>query len=322
MPKVAVVGCGYWGKNLVRVFRELDVLDTVCEKSLDILNIFKKKYPEINLESNIKYILDSKEITAVAIATPAITHYSLVKQALLAGKDVFVEKPLSLKVKEGEELVKIAKKAKRILMVGHILQYHPAVTKLKDIIVAGGLGDIQYIYSNRLNIGKLRTEENILWSFAPHDISTIMMLLDQQPTHVYSFGEDYITKGIYDTTMTTLEFKNNIKGHVFVSWIHPYKEQKLVVVGSKAMAVFDDISKEKLVIYQHKIEYIDGKIPVAKKAEHKVVPVGDGEPLSLELQHFIECIKKRKNPKTDGNEGLRVLKVLKAAELSLVKKRG
>ena len=182
----------------------------------------------------------------------------------MAGKDVFAEKPLALTVKEGEELVKIASAKNRILMIGHILQYHPAIIKLKAYISSGELGKIQYIYSNRLNIGKLRVEENILWSFAPHDISVILMLLEEESAEVSAFGDDYLNKGIYDTTLTTLEFKNGVKGHVFVSWLHPYKEQKLIVVGSKAMVVFDDMSDDKLFLYPHKIEWKDGKVPVAQ----------------------------------------------------------
>jgi UDP-2-acetamido-3-amino-2,3-dideoxy-glucuronate N-acetyltransferase len=244
-------------------------------------------------------------------------HYEMVKEALKAGKDVYVEKPLALNVKEGQEIADIAEKEKKILMVGHILRYHPAVIKLKELISSGELGRVEYIYSNRLNIGKLRTEENILWSFAPHDISVILMLLEEEPVRVSAFGGDYLNRGVYDTTLTTLEFRNGVKGHIFVSWIHPYKEQKLIVVGSKAMAVFDDVSKEKLFLYPHKIEWKNGKIPVAQKAEYQVVPLNSAEPLKEELSHFIECVSKRKKPLTDGYEGLRVLRILEMAEKSL-----
>ncbi len=313
--KIAVVGAGYWGKNLVRNFNQMGILYAICESNPDNPNLIP--YKGVKLYTSYSELLKDREIEAVAIATPAVTHYSLVKQALKAGKDVFVEKPLALTVKEGEELVEIAHKEKRILMVGHILQYHPAVKKLKEIITSGGLGKVQYIYSNRLNIGKLRTEENILWSFAPHDISAILMLLGEEPTKVTSMGGDYLNKGIYDTTLTTLEFRNGIKGHIFVSWIHPYKEQKLIIAGSKAMVVFDDVSKEKLFLYPHKIEWKDGKVPEVQKAEYEVIPVEAGEPLNLELSHFAECVMQRKQPKTDGVEGLRVLKILELAEESI-----
>jgi len=314
---IGLIGLGYWGKNILRNLFELGVLHTAGDLSHQIISERSKEFHGVNYITKFEEMLNNKDIKAVAIATPAATHYEYVKQALLAGKDVFVEKPLALTVKEGQEIVDIASKGKRVLMVGHILLYHPAVIKLKKVIASGVLGKVEYIYSNRLNIGKLRTEENILWSFAPHDISVIIALLEEEPASVKAFGGDYLNKGIYDTTMTTLEFKNGVKGHIFVSWLHPYKEQKLIVVGSKAMAVFDDVSKEKLFLYPHKIEWKDGKIPIAQKVDYEVIPVEDGEPLKLELQHFIDCVLQRKTPKTDGNEGLRVLKVLEQAEKAL-----
>ncbi len=312
MAKIAVAGAGYWGKNLIRNFHQLGMLYAICESDPDNPNL--APYKEAKRYTVFDELLKDSEVDAVAIATPAVTHYELVKKALFHGKDVFVEKPLALTVKEGEELVALAEKEGRILMVGHILQYHPAVRKLKEMISSGELGKIEYVYSNRLNIGKLRTEENILWSFAPHDISVILMLLDEEPVRVSAMGGDYLTKGLYDTTLTTLEFRNGVKGHIFVSWLHPFKEQKLIVVGSKAMAVFDDVSKEKLFLYPHKIEWKNGKIPLAQKAEHQVIPVEAGEPLNLELNHFAECVRNRKRPHTDGAEGLRVLKILEQAE--------
>lgn len=315
MLKVAVVGAGYWGKNLLRVFNELGILCAICESNPNNPNL--TPYTGIKLYTDYLDLLSDANIEAVAIAAPAAMHYEMVKKALELGKDVYVEKPLALVVREGQEIVDIADREKRILMVGHILQYHPAVIKLKELISSGELGRIEYIYSNRLNIGKLRTEENILWSFAPHDISVILMLLGEEPIQVSAFGGDYLNRGIYDTTLTTLEFQNGVKGHIFVSWLHPYKEQKLIVVGSKAMAVFDDVSKEKLFLYPHKIEWKEGKIPVAQKAEYQVVPIDKKEPLKEELSHFIECVSKREKPLTDGFEGLRVLKILELAEKSL-----
>ncbi|MBI5665737.1 MAG: Gfo/Idh/MocA family oxidoreductase [Nitrospirae bacterium] len=315
---IAQVGLGYWGKNLLRNFYELGVINIACDSSGDIIAERKKSFPDINYTSSFNVVLTSPDIKAIAISAPAVTHYDLVKKSLMAGKDVFVEKPLALTVKEGEELVQLAEEKNRILMVGHILQFHPAVTKLKEMIASGELGKIQYIYSNRLNIGKLRTEENILWSFAPHDISVILYLLGEEPVRVSAFGGHYLSEGIYDTTMTTMEFKNGVKSHIFVSWLHPFKEQKLIVVGSKAMAVFDDMSQEKLFIYPHKIEWQGGKIPVAQKADCHSVALDKKEPLKEELRHFIECVQERKTPKTDGNEGLSVLKILELAENGLL----
>src|SRR3989337_4437423 len=315
MVKVAVVGAGYWGKNLLRNFSELGALYAICESNPDNPNL--TPYKETKLYTEYHELLSNSNVDAVAIAAPAVMHYEIVKEALELGKDVYVEKPLALTVKEGEELVRLAENKNRILMVGHILQYHPAIIKLKALISSGGLGKIQYIYSNRLNIGKLRTEENILWSFAPHDISAILMLLEEEPVKVTSAGGNYLNKGIYDITITTLEFGNGIKGHIFVSWLHPYKEQKLVVVGSKAMAVFDDVSDEKLFLYPHEIVWKDGKIPVAQKADSQIIPFDKGEPLKEELKHFVECIQRRCIPKTSGIEGLKVLKILEEAEKCL-----
>jgi UDP-2-acetamido-3-amino-2,3-dideoxy-glucuronate N-acetyltransferase len=230
-----------------------------------------------------------------------------------------VEKPLALTVKEGAELVSLAEKKKLILMVGHILQFHPAVIKLKEIIKNRELGSIRYLYSNRLNIGKLRTEENVLWSFAPHDISLILMFMEgEEPKQVLAYGGAYINKNICDTTLTVLEFDNGVKGHIFVSWLHPYKEQKLVVVGSEKMAVFDDLSMEKLYLYPHTIEWNNGNVPVAHKADFFPVKCERKQPLREELLHFLDCIKFRKIPKTSGKEGLQVLKILEKAEKSLI----
>lgn len=315
--KIGMIGLGYWGKNILRNLYELGVLNIACDLDSNIINERKKDFPGLSFTLDYKDVFKNPQINAVVIATPAVTHYQLVKSALAAGKDVFVEKPLALNAATGKELVAFSKKKKKILMVGHILQYHPAFIKLKEIVEKGELGKIRYVYSNRLNIGKLRVEENILWSFAPHDISAILMLLGKEPSRVSAFGGKYITKGIYDVTVTSLEFKGGVKGHIFVSWLHPYKEQKMIVVGTKAMAVFDDVSDEKLFIYPHKVECLEGKIPVIQKAQYHIVDVEKKEPLKEEMKHFIDCVNFRKKPRTDGAEGLRVLRVLEVAEKSL-----
>ncbi len=314
---IGMIGLGYWGKNVLRNLSELDVLHTACDLNEQLIAARQKEYPQVQFTSSPEELIQNPDISAVVISSPAVTHYGIAKQAFLAGKDVFVEKPLALTVAEGEELVRMADDHKRILMVGHILQYHPAVRKLRAMIQGGELGKIQYIYSNRLNIGKLRVEENILWSFAPHDISVILMLLGEEPMSVSSFGGSYLNAPITDVTMTHLEFRNSVKAHIFVSWLHPFKEQKLVVVGSEAMAVFDDQKEDKLFLYSHKIDWKDGKIPVARKAEYQVVPIDKAEPLKEELGHFCMCCEDRKAPLTDGHEGLRVLRILEAAEKSM-----
>lgn len=309
-PFIAHIGLGYWGKNILRNLFELGVLHTACDVSEKLIEERKKEYPEIKFTTKFDELLENKEIKAIVISTPAVMHFELAKKALLSGKDVFVEKPLALKLEEAKELIELAKKEDKILMVGHILHYHPAVVKMKEIIKEGRIGKIQYVYSNRLNIGKVRTEENVIWSLAPHDVSLILDIVGDEPEDIQVSKDSYLTKSVDDIAVINLAFKNNVKAHIFVSWLNPFKEQKFVVVGSDGMLVFDDVSKEKLVYYPHKIEWIDGKIPVAKKEEGQIIPISAGEPLKLELMHFIECIEKRETPYTDGNEGLKVLKVL------------
>lgn len=316
---IGLIGAGNWGKNHLRNLYKLGVLNCVMETSAGVAGKLKEEYPDLEFVNKLDDLLGRKEIKGVVIAAPAELHYELTKKTLLSGKDVLVEKPLALNVSEGEELVALAAEHNRILMVGHILQYHSAVIRLKEMIDNGDLGRIRYIYSNRLNIGKLRTEENVLWSFAPHDISLIIMLMNGEgPYRVEAHGGSYLSSGVYDTTLTTLEFKNGVKGHVFVSWLHPFKEQKLVVVGSEKMVVFDDVSKEKLFIYPHKIKWEKGKIPVAKKEDFITLDLELKQPLEEELKHFIHCMEIRSIPKTDGQEGLTVLKVLEEAQKKLI----
>jgi UDP-2-acetamido-3-amino-2,3-dideoxy-glucuronate N-acetyltransferase len=315
---IALIGAGHWGKNHLRNLEELGALNCVLETSDKVAAAMQKTYPGVAFVKNEQQIIDNPGVKGVVIAAPAELHYRLAKKFLMAGKDVLVEKPLALRASEGEELVQLARQKNAVLMVGHILLYHSAVLKLKEVIDAGELGRIRYIYSNRLNIGKLRTEENVLWSFAPHDISLMLMLLDnEEPLKVTATGGAYLNPDIFDTTLTTLEFENGVKGHVFVSWLHPFKEQKLVVVGSDKMAVFDDISDEKLFVYPHKITWEKGKIPVAHKADYNVLEFEKKQPLAEELLHFIDCIETRKTPRTNGDEGLRVLKILEKAQDAL-----
>ena len=313
---IAVVGAGYWGKNLVRNFAELGVLLLICEKDSQKITLFKEKYPQIKTTRIFEEVLKNKAVKGVVLATPAASHFRLGKEVLNSGKDLFVEKPLSLSVREGKELVNLAKEKKAILMIGHLLVYHPAMVKLKEIIRKGKLGKIYYLYSNRLNLGKFRTEENILWSFAPHDISVILHLLEEEPESVGAVGSAYLNPHIFDVTVTNLRFKSGVGAHILVSWLHPYKEQKLIVVGEQGMVLFDDLAKNKLTLFRHQVEW-KGRIPTPKKREGKPISFRVEEPLYLECRHFAECIKTRKTPQTDGAEGLRVLRVLETAENSL-----
>ncbi len=312
--KISLIGAGYWGKNILRNLYELGFIRSVYDASRERREELKEKYSSVNFVDSIDKVLEDPEVLGVCIATPAATHYEVSKMALNAGKHVFVEKPLALKVEEAEELIKIAESSGKILMVGHILNYHPAVLKMKEMISGGEIGRIYYIYSNRLNIGKLRTEENIIWSFAPHDVSVILNLVGEEPLKINATGGSYITPDIFDVTLMDFQFRNNIRGHIFVSWLHPFKEQKLVVVGSEAMLLFDDLTEEKLFLYPHRIKWIEGKIPVAEKAEREPIPIEKKEPLKEELIAFGRAILTGKPPYTDGKEGLRVLKILNEAE--------
>ena len=319
--KIGCIGAGYWGKNLVRNFKELGVLSTVCETDPHARADMKRQYPNVTFTDAAAQVFADPEITGVAIATPAVTHANLVQEALLAGKDVFVEKPLALSVDEAQKLNDLASDKRLVLMVGHLLWYHPAVIQLKKLVEDGDLGRIEYIYSNRLNLGKIRREENILWSFAPHDISVILGLVGEMPDTINAQGGNYLHDQIADVTVSLLSFPSGVKAHIFVSWLHPFKEQKLIVVGDRQMAVFDDLETEnKLVVYPHAITW-KNHLPVPTKAKSEPVPVKSTEPLREECLHFLHCIQTRETPRTDGNEGLRVLTVLQRCQEALQRKR-
>jgi UDP-2-acetamido-3-amino-2,3-dideoxy-glucuronate N-acetyltransferase len=313
---VAVVGNGYWGKNLVRNFFELGALRTVCDGNPLVEANVRERHPQLTFCRDYSEVLADESIHAVVLATPAALHFDMAKRALQAGKDVFVEKPLALSTTEGSELAELAAKNHRILMVGHILQYHPAVRKLRELINGGSLGRIEYVYSNRLNMGKIRTEENILWSFAPHDISVMLSLLGEEPESVTCEGGYYLSHNVADVTLSQFAFASGVRAHIFVSWLHPFKEQRLVVIGSEKMAVFDDTAGDKLVLYPHRVEWKD-RIPNAVKAEAEPVALEAAEPLRNECRHFLDCMVSRRRPLTDGHEGLRVLQVLNACQKSL-----
>ena len=285
---IAVIGTGYWGKNLVRNFHQLGALHSICDTDLQKLNEFKKQYPDVQIRTALGDVLDDSEVRGVAIATPAVSHEAVVREALLAGKDVFVEKPLCLSESAAKELTELAQEADRILMVGHLLHYHNAVIKLRELVRSGDLGRIRYIYSNRLNIGKLRQEENVLWSFAPHDVSVILGLLNEVPISVQAQGGNFLHHDIADTTVSMLNFASGVRAHIFVSWLHPFKEQKLVVVGEQKMAVFNDTLPwpEKLELYPHTVQWQDN-IPVAHKADAEPVMLTQHEPLRSECEAFL-----------------------------------
>lgn len=314
---IVVVGAGSWGGNHIRNFFNNGTLYGVYDIKKEKRDEVSLNYPDIKIFENYEDVLSDGNVKGIVIATLSSTHYELTKKALLSGKDVLCEKPLSINYTEGEELVKLAEKNKRILMVGHIMEYHPAVKKIEGMIEKGELGKILYLYSNRLNLGKVRKEENILWSFAPHDIAIILRLLKEEPFEISSKPAYYLNPCVADVTLTFLSFSSGVRGHIFVSWLHPYKEQRLVVIGEKGMIVFNDTSqREKLIFYKHNFKWMD-RLAVAVPSEGEIVEIEDIEPMKIQTEDFIECIIKRKVPVSSGKEALKVLKILSLCEESL-----
>lgn len=319
LPNIALLGCGYWGKNLARNMYELGVLKLVCDPSDSCRKIANEIAPGVETSADFNEAINSKEINALVIATPAATHFDLVRTGLIAGKDIFVEKPLALDAKQGVELMNLAKNLNCILMVGHLLEYHPAVQKLRELIDLGELGNVSYIYSNRLNFGKVRTEENALWSFAPHDVAVILRLFGEMPIKASATGGSYITPGLEDVTISSLLFKSGCRAHIFVNWLNPFKEQKLVVIGNKRIAVFDDTEKKhKLTLYNQNAKIINS-IPTLSNDGKEYIEIMNNEPLRLECEHFLDSVKTRTHPLTDACSGVQVLRVLEACQTSISK---
>ncbi|HKY36987.1 MAG TPA: Gfo/Idh/MocA family oxidoreductase [Polyangiaceae bacterium] len=317
---LALLGAGHWGKNLARSFDGLGALGVVCEASEAALESIRRQYPQVRTTSSYAEVLADPKINKVAIAAPAALHYELAEAALKAGKDVYVEKPLCLRLEHAEALVKLAGSSGKVLMVGHLLQYHPCVVRLRELVADGTLGKVLTITSNRLNLGKFRTEENALWSFAPHDISVILSLLgDRLPESVRCMGNAYLSQDVADSTITVMRFSGNVMAQIYVTWLNPFKEQKLTIAGSDGMAVFDDTKPwaEKLTLYRKYLSWAKGQEPVPLKVTGEAVAVPEGEPLRAECDHFLSVCRDRQRPRTDGPEGLRVLQVLDMAQRSL-----
>ncbi len=323
MVKLGAVGLGAWGWNVARAFSELKDCELIscCDLDPRRRESARKSWPSVVPVADLDAML-STNVDAVAIAAPAVDHYTMTKKALLADRDVFVEKPFALNVRDAEELVELADKRNRVLMVGHLLEYHPVVRRLKNLIHSGELGQVYYIYTQRVNLGRIRGDENAMWSFAPHDISQILYMLDMEPTDVSARGQSYIQDGIEDVVFLSLFFENRIMAHIHLSWLDPHKVRKTTVVGANKMAVFDDSSAtEKLRIYDNHAEMP----PVKTYGEAIQVRFGDitiprvesTEPLRLECQHFVDCVRDRTTPLSDGRDGLRVVKILEAAQESL-----
>ncbi len=326
MINVGFIGTGNWGKALVRVFDGLEGVNPLycCDLSLDFLKSLQVKVPECQRVTDYRKVIYDKNVDAVVIATGSGTHYQIAKEALLAGKHTFVEKPLAMETGQAEELVQLAEKMNRKLMVGHLLLHHPAIEKMKQLIEQGELGNIYYLYSQRVNLGAVRSDENALSSFAPHDVSVFLYLLGEFPDEVSAQGECYLQRGIQDVVFLTLRFSNRKMAQIHLSWLDPHKERKITVVGSKKMAVFDDMNpQEKLKVYDKGAEVrrdFDsyGEYISIRSGDVQVPQVVNTEPLKQECLHFIDCIRFNRTPLTDGYNGLQVTKVIEAAQKSLV----
>ena len=313
--KVAVIGCGHWGKNLVRNFHELGALAAVSDPDKETMDEISNHYHVDGYP--IESILNNNSIHGVVIAAPASLHSSISIMAMNADKHVYVEKPLAMNLSQADEMIALSDKTKKHLMVGHLLQYHPVFKKVREIVLSGEIGKINYISSIRHSLGKIRTEEDVIWSFAPHDISMILSLAQNSPLSINTESVEIIQPGICDIASISMSFPENIKAKVSVSWMHPTKEQKLIIIGDDGMIIFDDTLdwSRKLAIYNHKIEH-NKTGPIAVKSEAEYIVVREGEPLKSECQYFLDLIDNQVTPLTDGREGRRVLEVLESASSS------
>ena len=315
---IAVVGCGHWGKHLVRNFSELGALCSISDPNSQIADQYASQY---NVKKySFTEIINDPNIKGVVLAVPAYLHASMAIEAMNKKKHVFVEKPLAMNEVEAEAMITTAKKNKVQLMVGHLLQYHPIFKTIREYVEEGKIGEINYIYSNRLSFGKVRTQEDVIWSFAPHDISMILSLIGQEPEYVSTNATSILQKNIADTATIHMQFNSGLKSHISVSWLHPYKEHKLVVVGKSSMLVFDDTKPwyEKLALYPY--EAMSSKNLVnLQNSNVQYIKIIEEEPLKKECQHFLDVVEKNIQPLTDGSEGLRVFKVLSAASRSQIK---
>lgn len=324
MVTLGQVGLGYWGPNLLRNFNGLAQtrVKVCCDLDEAALRRVAGQYPGLHTTSDYGELLSDPEIDAVVVTAPTPAHYELAKAALLTGRHVFVEKPIALAVGDAEDLVALAEARGRVLMVGHLLMYHPAVARLKQMIDGGELGEIYYLYASRLNLGQVRRSENAMWSLAPHDISVALHLLGEEPEVVAAQGLTYLQSGIPDTVFLTLRFASGRAAHVHVSWLDPHKVRSITVVGSQKMAVFDDVdSTEKLRIYDKGVQrpaYDSyGDSLSLRFGDISIPRIDMREPLRLECQHFIDCIVNGQTPLSDGRNGVQVLRVLDAGQRSL-----
>ncbi|MSO69313.1 MAG: Gfo/Idh/MocA family oxidoreductase [Alphaproteobacteria bacterium] len=317
-PRVAVIGAGHWGRNLMRNFDALGALTAFYDDDTATRAREAAAYPNARAASSLDALLADPAIDAVVIATPAATHSALGRRALEAGKHTFVEKPLCLNAPDAEALGRLADRLDRTLMVGHLLLFHPAFVALKRFLAESHIGELRYIYSNRASLGRIRREGGALWEFAPHDVSMILGLTGVMPERVTCVGGAWLQAEVADLTLTHLAFPSGVQAHIFVSWLHPYKDHRMVVIGANGMVVFDDVASgpQKLLHYPHVVDNT-GDIPAVTKAAAIPIPYDSDEPLARECRHFLDCVSNRKTPLSDWREGHRVLAVLQACQRAL-----
>jgi predicted dehydrogenase len=316
------VGLGYWGPNLARNFDRLPdgELAWLCDESVEVLERNGRAFPSARLATSLDELLGDESLDAVALATPVATHAELARRVLDAGKHCFVEKPLAQSVDAAEGVVDAAQAAGRVLMVGHLLEYHPGVERLSGLIESGELGVVRYIYSNRLNLGQLRRDENALWSLGAHDVSVILRLAAEEPYECRAVGESYVNAGVEDVVFCYLRFPSGLAAHMHLSWLDPHKERRFTVVGSKRMATFDDMELErKLTVYDKGFDedYASYGEYIARSGDIFSPRVPNEEPLRIECRHFLECVRTGADPRSGTQAGLRVVRVLEALQTSL-----
>ena len=314
---VCVVGAGYWGRNHIRTLYELGSLGGIVESNIEVLERFKKLYPDVLTYDKLDDALDNSDFLGFTVATPAETHHDLAEKIILAGRHLLVEKPFTLNVNDAEHLKSLSEQHNVNIMVGHVLLFHPAIKKINELIKGGKIGRLQYIYSNRLNLGQVRTQENVFWSLAPHDISIFQYFTDSYPDIIKSHGSTFLQKGIHDSTITLLKYPNEVEGHIFVSWLHPFKEHRLVVIGSDAMISFDDSSKGKpLKLYSKKFKMGTG-VPEKVDGPVEEIEYGKKMPLTEELSYFCKHLNNSKLEIANAEHALDVTKILLSANKQL-----
>jgi predicted dehydrogenase len=317
---IGVVGLGYWGPNLARNFARLADVAWLCDSSAELAERHAPGLPGARTTTSVDDLLEDPDLDAVALATPVPTHAALAERVLRAGKHCFVEKPLAQSVDEAERVVQAARDSERVLMVGHLLEYHPGVELLKQLIDSGELGDVRYLYSNRLNLGVLRPDENALWSLGAHDVSVLLRLAGEEPYECRAVGESYMQEGIEDVVFCFLRFPSGLAAHMHLSWLDPHKERRFTVVGSKKMATFDDMELErKLTVYDKGFDekWSSYGEYIARSGDIFSPRVPNEEPLLIECRHFVECVRDGGEPRSGGEAGLRVVRVLEALQRSL-----